>query len=144
MRRVVSINRDKCIGCGNCAKTCPAGCLYLKDNVIELISEEVCEGAGGCAVHCPVDALKIVEKETYDFNFTKVMDNIIGNGEDALRLYLSMCLYYHEDAKYKEFTEYLASQNREIPEHDSNYVNYLKPDVRELYYKNVVHREVEE
>jgi len=60
-------NRDKCTGCGTCAKTCPQGVIEivtstnLADNKYEVEKYEVdtgyCIQCGLCVEACPYDAL---------------------------------------------------------------------------------------
>lgn len=137
MRKVLKINRETCIGCGICVKACPACCLYVVDNKIQLIQEELCEGSGGCTIHCPVEAIKVVEKEAPVFNYKGVMNNIIKNGQHAVRLYLALCRQFNEVEKYQKFIEYLKEQNLEILPHNEDFTLYLDDEMRSLYYLNV-------
>ena len=60
-------NREKCTGCGTCAKTCPQGAIEivtatnLKENKYEVEKYEVdtgyCIQCGLCVEACPYDAL---------------------------------------------------------------------------------------
>ncbi|MDR0971059.1 MAG: DUF362 domain-containing protein [Bacteroidales bacterium] len=53
----VIANRDKCNGCGNCIKNCPAGALSLVDDKI-VIDEEKCIGCAKCIAECPRRVIK--------------------------------------------------------------------------------------
>jgi formate hydrogenlyase subunit 6/NADH:ubiquinone oxidoreductase subunit I len=69
----VTIDREKCNGCGNCALICPGGCLYVagigKDKRAHLMEEEFpnCMSCNDCAAMCARDAIAV--SQTYDFGF---------------------------------------------------------------------------
>lgn len=47
---------DKCIQCGACADTCPAGAISQGDTQY-VIDAETCLSCGACAAGCPVEAI---------------------------------------------------------------------------------------
>jgi pyruvate formate lyase activating enzyme len=47
----------RCIGCETCVKTCPNGCLTMKQNGLA-IDREKCQACGKCASACPSGALE--------------------------------------------------------------------------------------
>lgn len=57
------VDTEKCIGCGNCVKYCPDGCILFKDREdgkptkLAEIDPEFCKGCGVCAQVCPVKAI---------------------------------------------------------------------------------------
>ena len=62
-RKVIKIDTEKCMGCGDCIPGCPEGALQLIDGKARLISDLFCDGLGACIGTCPVDAIKIEERE---------------------------------------------------------------------------------
>lgn len=62
-RNVIEIDRDKCVGCGQCVGACHQGALELVDGKARLKSDDYCDGLGACIGECPVGALKVVEKD---------------------------------------------------------------------------------
>ena len=65
----VTIDVEKCKGCGLCVDACPKNIVVLSDKRInskgfhpsEVIDQEKCIGCAFCATMCP-DAVIIVEK----------------------------------------------------------------------------------
>ncbi|MCX6112983.1 MAG: 4Fe-4S binding protein [Proteobacteria bacterium] len=62
-KKIISINEDLCIGCGNCITSCAEGALQMVNGKAKLVKEDFCDGLGNCIGDCPTDALKIIEKE---------------------------------------------------------------------------------
>ncbi len=59
----VSVDQEKCIGCGTCEEICPA--VFHVDEAIgkaKVIDEEACEFVGCCEAaeeNCPVEAIAV-------------------------------------------------------------------------------------
>ena len=62
MNKIVLINKDLCIGCAKCIKTCPKKILYLDESTKKcIVSDETkCDRFRGCELVCPVKAIKII------------------------------------------------------------------------------------
>ena len=67
-RKIVSIDEERCNGCGLCVSACHEGAIQLIDGKAKLISDSYCDGLGDCLPACPVDAIKIVEREAADYD----------------------------------------------------------------------------
>lgn len=61
--RRISIDKDKCDGCGLCVKACHEGAIELIDGKAELVRENVCDGLGDCLPACPQDAITFMDPE---------------------------------------------------------------------------------
>lgn len=65
----LSIDIERCKGCGLCVFYCPKKCLKLAEvfnktgnHFIELTMEDVCNGCGTCYIMCPDYAVEIKER----------------------------------------------------------------------------------
>jgi len=46
LRQIITINEEKCTGCGVCIPDCPEGALQLIDGKARLVSDLFCAGLG--------------------------------------------------------------------------------------------------
>ena len=67
-RNIITIDEEKCNGCGLCVNACHEGALQLVDGKAKLVSESYCDGLGDCLPECPTDAIKIEEREAAAYN----------------------------------------------------------------------------
>lgn len=65
-KKTIRIDRDTCIGCGQCINACPGGALQMVDGKAALVREDFCDGLGVCIGECPVDAIHFEELEIPD------------------------------------------------------------------------------
>lgn len=68
IRKIVHIDEESCIGCGDCADACHEGAIEMVDGVARLIKDDYCDGLGDCLPACPADAIQIVEREASDYD----------------------------------------------------------------------------
>ena len=73
IRRIVTIDEDKCNGCGLCAKACHEGAIGMIDGKAKLLREDYCDGLGDCLPACPVDAISFEEREAPAYNEAAVL-----------------------------------------------------------------------
>lgn len=52
----ITIDTDRCIGCGCCADVCAFGALELSEDKA-VVSPDACTECHSCIVMCPVDAI---------------------------------------------------------------------------------------
>ena len=62
-RKIITIDEEKCNGCGLCVNACHEGALKIIDGKAKLISDSYCDGLGNCLPECPTGAITIEERE---------------------------------------------------------------------------------
>jgi len=67
-RKIVSIDQEKCNGCGLCIPNCAEGAIQIVDGKARLITDKFCDGLGACLGHCPEDAITIIERDAEEFD----------------------------------------------------------------------------
>jgi Pyruvate/2-oxoacid:ferredoxin oxidoreductase delta subunit len=67
-RDIITIDEEKCNGCGLCVLECAEGAIEIIDGKARLVSDTYCDGLGACLAHCPQDALIIETREAAEFD----------------------------------------------------------------------------
>jgi len=80
-RKIISIDEEKCNGCGLCVDACHEDALQMVDGKAKLISESYCDGLGDCLPECPTGAITIEEREAAAYDEEAVMERIKGKKE---------------------------------------------------------------
>ena len=73
IRRIITIDEDKCDGCGLCAKACHEGAIGVVDGKAKLLREDYCDGLGDCLPACPMNAISFEEREAPAYNEAAVL-----------------------------------------------------------------------
>ncbi len=68
VRKIIRIDREKCNGCGACAKACHEGAIEMIDGIATLTREDYCDGLGDCLPACPTGAITFEEREAPAYN----------------------------------------------------------------------------
>jgi NAD-dependent dihydropyrimidine dehydrogenase PreA subunit len=115
LRDMITIDEDKCNGCGVCVPGCPEGALQVIDGKVRLVSDLLCDGLGACIKECPEGALKVEKKEAQPYDEAKVMENIVKAGVNTLKAHLRH-LDDHGEKKYLgEAIDFLKKKGMEVP-----------------------------
>ncbi len=59
----ITIDKEKCNGCGECVDICPAEVLEMKDEKSEVTAIEECLGCESCVETCPEEAITLSGEE---------------------------------------------------------------------------------
>ena len=75
-RQIISIDQERCDGCGMCAPSCAEGALQIVNGKARLVKESYCDGLGACLGDCPQGALTILELEADEYDEMEVLANL--------------------------------------------------------------------
>ncbi len=109
-RQIITIDEEKCNGCGSCVPGCPEGALQIIDDKARLISDLFCDGLGACIGDCPEDAITIIEREAEPYDEVRVMENIVKQGENTIKAHLEHLKNHGETGFLKLATDYLEEK----------------------------------
>ena len=71
-RKIITIDREKCNGCGLCVHACHEGAIGLVDGKAQLLRDDYCDGLGDCLPHCPTNAITFEEREAAPYDAAAV------------------------------------------------------------------------
>ena len=73
IRRIITIDENKCNGCGLCADACHEGAIGIVDGKAKLLREDYCDGLGDCLPACPMNAISFEQREAPAYNEAAVL-----------------------------------------------------------------------
>ena len=74
-RRIITIDEEKCNGCGACTAACHEGAIVMASGKAKLIRDDYCDGLGDCLPTCPTGAITFVEREAAAYDEAAVEAN---------------------------------------------------------------------
>jgi NAD-dependent dihydropyrimidine dehydrogenase PreA subunit len=113
-RKIISIDEEKCNGCGLCIPACHEGALQVIDGKVRLISDLFCDGLGACIGHCPEDAITIEEREAEPYDEGKVMESIVKKGRNTILAHLEHLRDHNEEHYLKQAIRFLKERNIDL------------------------------
>ena len=72
-RQIITIDEEKCDGCGACVPSCAEGALRVVNGKARLMKQSFCDGLGACLGECPQGALHVVEMEVEAYDEPAVL-----------------------------------------------------------------------
>ena len=115
IREIVTIDDEKCNGCGICIPNCHEGALQMIDGKARLISELMCDGLGACLGHCPEGAITIEKREADEYDEVLVVQQIIPKGKNTLVAHMKHLKEHGETVFLKQAVGYLKMNAGSIP-----------------------------
>lgn len=115
IRDVITIDEEKCNGCGKCVSGCPEGALQLIDGKARLVNELFCDGLGACIGDCPLDAITVEKREAEAYDEFKTMENIVKGGENVIKAHLKHLKDHGQKEYYEQAISYLEQRDMFIP-----------------------------
>ena len=72
------VNKDTCIGCSKCARSCPTNAIDMVDKKA-VIDHDICYGCGECPTVCPVRAISVEWESDKDIFIEKMAEFAYGS-----------------------------------------------------------------
>jgi NAD-dependent dihydropyrimidine dehydrogenase PreA subunit len=114
-RNIITIDQNKCTGCGMCIPNCPEGAIQIIDKKARLVSDLMCDGLGACLGHCPEGAISVIEREAEPYNERKVMANIVTQGANTIAAHLKHLKDHGQIDYYNQALDYLKANRIDPP-----------------------------
>ena len=73
IRKIITIDEEKCNGCGLCADACHEGAIGMVAGKAKLLREDYCDGLGDCLPACPTGAITFEMREAPAYNEAAVL-----------------------------------------------------------------------
>ncbi|NLC73401.1 MAG: 4Fe-4S binding protein [Ruminococcaceae bacterium] len=85
IRRIITIDEEKCNGCGACAEACHEGAIGMVNGKAKLLRDDYCDGLGDCLPTCPTNAISFEEREAAAYDEAAVKANMEKRKEEKAK-----------------------------------------------------------
>ena len=75
LRKIITIDQEKCNGCGLCAQACHEQAIGMVDGKAALLRDDYCDGLGDCLPVCPANAITFEVREAAAYDEAAVLAN---------------------------------------------------------------------
>lgn len=75
LRKIITIDQEKCNGCGLCAQACHEQAIVMADGKATLLRDDYCDGLGDCLPVCPTNAITFEVREAAAYDEAAVLAN---------------------------------------------------------------------
>jgi NAD-dependent dihydropyrimidine dehydrogenase PreA subunit len=118
LREIITIDEEKCTGCGECIPNCPEGALQIIDGKAKLVGDLLCDGLGACIGHCPEGAISVEKREAEEYDERVVMENVIKEGPAVIKQHLEHLKEHGQTEFLMQAVTFLEERGIENPLHD--------------------------
>jgi NAD-dependent dihydropyrimidine dehydrogenase PreA subunit len=113
-RKIISIDKEKCNGCGLCVPDCPEGALQIIDGKARLVGDLLCDGLGACLNKCPEGAISVEERDAEPYDEFRVMANVVPQGRNVIQAHLKHLREHNQSLYLQQALAYLRERGIEM------------------------------
>jgi len=130
IRKIMTIDPQRCTGCGVCVDGCMNCALHLVEGRPQLIKESYCNGVGRCMEWCPQTAISIQERECEPFSEIECIHHIADLHPKGVNAHLkdlqnhNELVYFHQGVGFLKVHGIEFDLDDLIPEQQKKKVAY--------------------
>ncbi len=115
-RDIITINTEKCTGCGSCISKCPEGALQVIDGKAKIVSDSFCDGLGACIGDCPEGAIEVQTRDAEPYDEGKVMENVAQAGDAVIQSHLQHLQKHGQKHVTQQAIDFLKEHDISVPD----------------------------